>query len=75
MDRVHEIINFLEEHPEYQMEYGCFDCRNTAGDKMETIYNKDGVQIDICYSYGYLEVFGLKHAEFEKLYQYYMDNY
>ena len=38
---------------------GLFFSRNTANDAMTNIYNKNGIQIDICYNYAYFEVFGL----------------
>lgn len=44
-----------------------FNSRNTVGDPMQTIYNKDGVQIDFCYKYGYLEVFGLDAWDFAEI--------
>ena len=50
---------------------GIYDCRNWAGDPMSTIYDDDGLRIDICYSYEYFEVFGLTHAEFHELETYY----
>lgn len=50
---------------------GIFDCRNLVGDPMETIYEEDGLQIDICYGWAYFEVFGLTDSEFEQLADYY----
>ena len=50
---------------------GIFDCRNLVGDSMTTIYNDGEVQIDICYSWMYFEVFGLSNKEFEALAEYY----
>ena len=38
---------------------GLFFSRNTANDAMTNIYNKNGIQIDICYDCAYFEVFGL----------------
>lgn len=31
---------------------------------METIYEKDGITIDICYDWDYFEVFGMTNEEF-----------
>lgn len=45
----------------------CFCTRNTVGDEMATIYKKDGVTIDFCPSYWYIEVFGLTDEDFDKL--------
>ncbi len=50
---------------------GIFNCRNTIGDIMNTIYDYDGLTIDICYYYSYFEVFGLSSADFEELKRYY----
>lgn len=52
---------------------GIFASRSLAGDSMKTLYNKDGLQIDICYYYEYFEVFGLPSAEFEELKKYYKE--
>lgn len=50
---------------------GIFDCRNLVGDVMETLYEQDGLCIDICYFWAYFEVFGLTNEEFEELEKYY----
>lgn len=50
---------------------GIFNSRNTVGDTMETIYEDEGLTIDICYYWSYFEVFGLSKAEFEELEEYY----
>ena len=42
-----------------------FNSRNTVGDDMRTIYNKDGITVDICYEWDYIEIFGLTDAQFE----------
>ena len=52
-------------------ECGIFDVRNFVGDPMTNVYLRDGLQIDICYHYGYFEVFGLTCAEFSELAIYY----
>ena len=55
---------FLQEnYPSYQ----AFDTRNIAGDDMETVYDKDGITVDHCRFWGYLEIFGLTDAEYNKL--------
>ena len=53
--------------------YGMFNSRNNTGDKMFTIYNQDGLVIDICYHYGYFEVFGLSGEEFRELREFYYE--
>lgn len=50
---------------------GLYNCRNLVGDPMTTIYNENGLTIDICYYYSYFEVFGLSNEEFEELQTYY----
>lgn len=50
---------------------GIFSTRNWCGDPMATIFDEDGLTIDICYHYSYFEVFGLSDAEFKELEKYY----
>lgn len=50
---------------------GIFDSRNIVGDYMVTIYEDNGLTIDICYNWAYFEVFGLTDEEFKELEQYY----
>jgi len=50
---------------------GLFDSRNLVGDPMTTVYNANGLTVDICYHYSYFEVFGLSPDEFKKLREYY----
>ena len=52
-------------------DYGIFNSRNIVGDVMTTIYEGEGLTIDICYYWSYFEVFGLSDAEFEELERYY----
>ena len=51
--------------------YGIFDSRNVVGDPMDNIYDEDGLSIDICWGYGYFEVFGLSTSEFAELENFY----
>lgn len=44
-----------------------FDCRGIAGDSMTTIYNSDGITVDFCYYYDYLEIFGLTDEQYKSL--------
>jgi len=50
---------------------GIYNTRNIAGDYMENIYNKNGIQIDICYYWSYFEVFGLTLEEWEEIKNFY----
>ena len=70
-------MNKLEKAKEIIKEYfnegncGIYDSRNTTGDWMTSIYNDNGLAIDICYSWEYFEVFGLSDEEFAELCKYY----
>lgn len=59
MDKVKNVIrnNYSD------AECGLFFDRNWVGDPMSTIWEEDGVTIDICYDYEYFEVFGLTEEE------------
>lgn len=50
---------------------GIFNSRNLVGDSMSTIYDEDGLTIDICQYWSYFEVFGLSEKEFLELRKYY----
>lgn len=50
---------------------GIFDCRGIYDDPMFTLYDENGLRIDICYYHGYFEVFGLTDKEFDELEEYY----
>lgn len=58
---------------EYYMNapYGIFNSRNIVGDSMKTIYNNNGLVVDMCS--GELEVFGLSDEEFKELKRYYFN--
>lgn len=51
---------------------GLYDTRNESGDIMQTLYDHDNLQIDICKDYRYFEVFGLSYGEFEELGKFYI---
>lgn len=50
---------------------GLFNTRNLVGDPMSTIYDEDGLTIDVCDYYFYFEVFGLTDEEFKELEKFY----
>ena len=50
---------------------GLFFTPNWIGDPMSTIWEEDGVTIDICYDYEYFEVFGLTEEEENELLAFY----
>ena len=65
-----EVKKIIKEHFN-EAPCGLFFCRNTFGDKMTNIYNKNGIQIDICYNCQYFEVFGLDLVQQLVLERYY----
>lgn len=60
-----KLIEFLKE--EFPNGIQMFDDRNWVGDPMCTIYDTDGIVVDYCYEYEYIEVFGLTDEQFERL--------
>ena len=44
-------------------DYQIFDTKNISGDYTKTIYDADGLVLDMCEDYEYLEVFGLTDEE------------
>lgn len=50
---------------------GLYDTRNIVGDSMETIYDNEGLRIELCTNWSYFEVFGLSKAEFLELKKFY----
>lgn len=70
-------MNKLKKAKEIIKEYykegdcGIYDSRNIVGDWMTSIYNDNGLAIDICYTWNYFEVFGLSDEEFAELCEYY----
>lgn len=57
-----EVMEFLKSNKYYGMQ--CFDCRNICDDPTETVYCKDGVTVEVCHSWGYIEVLGLRSCDF-----------
>lgn len=44
-----------------------FTTKNIVGDYMNTIYDKDGIQVDYTPRYEYIEIFGLTDEEYKEL--------
>jgi hypothetical protein len=65
--RIDEVKDFIKENCLIDDEIQTFFTRNLCGDPMSEVYNKDGVKIDVCYAYEYIEVFGLEDEEQEEL--------
>lgn len=70
MDKLKVAKKVIKENIKYGY-CGLFNTRNDCGDAMTTLYEEDGLTIDICYFYSYFEVFGLTDAEFQSLDVYY----
>lgn len=66
-ERVKKCLDFLKSDMGYIPASGVYDSRNTAGDHMTTIYDEDGITVDVCYNWDYIEVFGLSVPEFKDL--------
>ena len=64
-NRLNKLKKFLKE--KFKKRIQAFDTRNTEGDSMETIYTEDGITVDYCYYYGYIEIFGLTDEEYKEL--------
>lgn len=64
-NRLNKLKKFLKE--KFKKRIQAFDTRNTEGDSMETIYNEDGITVDYCYYYEYIEIFGLTDEEYKEL--------
>jgi len=65
MDRIEKLRQFLVGRGFKGTQ--TFDTRNIAGDLMTTVYDNDGITVDYCYHYEYLEIFGLSEEEYESL--------
>lgn len=70
LNDIFEIEKIIKEYYN-EASYGLFFNRNNFGDKMVNIYNKNGIQIDICYDYGYFEIFGLDSLQETELTKFY----
>lgn len=70
MDKLEKAKEIIKENFKYG-DCGIFNSQNIVGDPMVNIYDKDGLTVDICYFYGYFEVFGLTDEEFDELAEYY----
>lgn len=44
-----------------------FTTRNIIGDLMETVYESDGIVVDYCELWEYVEIFGIPEEDFEEL--------
>lgn len=63
--RLEKVLDYIKAN--YYSGIQVFCSRNTVGDQMETVWNEDGVVIDYCPYYDYLEVLGLTEDEIHAL--------
>lgn len=68
VSRIDKVKNVIRNN---YVDCGLFFTRNWVGDPMLTIWEEDGVTIDICYDYAYFEVFGLTEEEENELSAFY----
>lgn len=68
--RIDKVKNVIRDRY-IEAECGLFFTPNWTGDPMPTIWEEDGVTIDICYKYEYFEVFGLTEEEENELLAFY----
>lgn len=66
-DKIKKLEAFLEQNGYADMQR--FNTRNIVGDCMQTIYEEDGITVDYCHNWGYIEIFGLTQEEFDNLFQ------
>lgn len=60
-----KLIEFLKDR--FPKGIQMFDSRNIVGDSMVTIYDADGIIVDYCYGYDYIEIFGLTDEQFKEV--------
>lgn len=65
-------MNRIEKLREFLLEDGykgvqTFNCSNVVGDLTITVYDEDGITVDECSEYDYLEIFGLSNEEYQGL--------
>jgi hypothetical protein len=70
MSRLETAKKIIKEHMDTIM-WGIFDTRNILGDFTRTVFNENGLTIDICDDWRYFEVFGLTDEEFLELKKFY----
>ena len=66
MKRIKKLKKFLKKHyPNMQI----FFTKNIFGDEMQTVYEDDGIRVDYCDDWEYIEIFGLTEKEKEDLFK------
>lgn len=64
-DRLNKLEKFLKET--FPEGIQSLTTRNILGDPMKNIYDEDNIQVDYCYYYDYIEIFGLTDEEYKEL--------
>ena len=62
-----EVKQFLKDKGYQDKNYQVYNTRNIVGDPMHNVYIKDGVVINECTYYGYIEIFGITKEEYNSL--------
>lgn len=65
MNKIDKLKKFLNE--EFKEKIQAFNSRNLVGDRIYTIYDEDGITVDMCYEWNYIEIFGLTQRQFKDL--------
>ena len=67
-ERAQRLVDFFKKNKHFIPGCGIFSCRGTFRDSMHTIYDEpaDGVIVDMCYDYDYIEIIGLTDEEFQE---------
>lgn len=70
MTRVNRVKEVIDKYYK-RAECGIFNTHGMFNDEMFTVYDEDGVIVDVCFAYEYFEVFGLTEEEFKEVEDYY----
>ena len=65
LSRVSKLVYFLK--TQFPDGIQCFHTMNLVGDTMSEIYDEDGITVDYCYYYDYIEIFGLERDEYNEV--------
>lgn len=65
MDRLDKLKEFLRQTQ--LLGWQVFDCESRVGDIKETVYDKDGIRVEVSEYYEYVEILGLSEKEYRSL--------
>ena len=57
-----KVLDLIKEHYD-EASAGMFFTRNVVGDRMTVLFKGDNFTLEICYDWGYYELFGCDEAE------------